>query len=138
MSETTPFYQEVRHSLMVRGDEWKPVVETLHEHVNAFEATGFLQSADQLTYLTGQGHIAGNLIETKLDAKIVSPFLNNEQLTLENITLQWLYRFIIVEAVVEHLHKEPISGWPPMFQHTVDQGLHFMLYMAALLVLIEE
>jgi hypothetical protein len=138
MSETTPFYQEVRHSLMVRGHEWKPVVETLHEHVNAAEAKELLQSADQLTHLTGQGHIAGNLIETNLDATAVAPFLSDQEINLENITLQWLYRFIIVEGLVEHNRKEPISGWAPMFQHTVDQGLHFMLYMAALLVLIEE
>jgi len=138
MDNTTPFWQEVRRSLMVRGDEWKPVVETLHEHVNAAEAKDLLQSADQLTHLTGQGHIAGNLIETELNAGIVTPFLNDQELNLENITLQWLYRFIIVEAMIEHNRKEPISGWAPMFQHTVDQGLHFMLYMATLLVLFEE
>jgi hypothetical protein len=138
MSESTPFYQEVRSSLMVRGHEWKPVVESLHEHINSAEAKELLQSADQLTHLAGQGHIAGSLIETELNGSIVAPFLHDGELNLENITLQWLYRFIIVEALIEHNRKEPIAGWAPMFQHTVDQGLHFMLYMAALLVLFEE
>src|SRR5271157_1397918 len=138
MSETTPFYQEVRGSLMVRGDQWKPVVESLHEHVNAAEAKELLQSADQLTLLNGHGYIAGGLIETHLSKEIVLPFLSDQELTLENVTLQWLYRFIIVEAFIEHNRKEPMLKWSPMFLHTTEQGLHFMLYMAALLVLIEE
>jgi hypothetical protein len=138
MSASTPFFQEVRRSLMVRGTGWKPVIEDLPNHINAAEALEFLQSADQLTFLQGQGHIAGSLIETKLDKAAVSPFLNDKDLTLENITLQWLYRFIVVESLIDHNRKTPLAGWAPMFLHTVEQGLHFMLYMSALLVLIEE
>jgi hypothetical protein len=138
MRDSTPFFQEVRHSLMVRGDGWKPVIEDLPNHVKAADVKELLQSADQLTFLNGQGHIAGTLIETKLNKDAVLPFLNDKELTLENITLQWLYRFIIVEAFCEHNRRDPLAGWSPMFLHTVEQSLHFMLYMAALMVLIEE
>lgn len=137
MSETIPFWQEVRSKLMVRGTDWKSVIETLPEHLNAGEIRELLQSPDQLTYLTGQGHIAGNLIDTELDRDVVLPFLS-ETFTIENIALQWLYRFLIVEAMCDHNRREPIAAWSPMFLHTVEQGLHFMLYMAALLVLSEE
>ena len=123
---------------MVRGDQWKPVVENLSKHINAAEAKELLQSPEQLTFLEGQGYIAGGLIETHLSKEIVLPFLNSQDLTLENVTLQWLYRFIIVEAFIEHNRKEPMLKWAPMFLHTTEQGLHFMLYMAALLVLLEE
>jgi len=138
MSDSTPFFQEVRRSLMVRGDGWKPVIEDLPNHINAVEAKELLQSAGQLTVLEGQGHIAGNLIVTEISPDAVLPFLNDKELSLENITLQWLYRFIVVEAMCEHNRRDPLSGWAPMFLHTVEQGLHFMLYMATLLVLYEE
>ena len=138
MSDSTVFFQEVRRSLMVRGDGWKPVVEDLPNHVNAAEIKELLQSASQLSILHGQGHIAGTLIKTQIDETAVAPFLSDQELSLENITLQWLYRFIIVESLIEHNRKEPMAGWAPMFLHTVDQGLHFMLYMATLMVLYEE
>src|SRR5271154_2241 len=138
MSDSTAFFQEVRRSLMVRGDGWKPVVEDLPNHVNAAEVKELLQSASQLAILHGQGHIAGSLIKTKIDETAVAPFLSDQELSLENVTLQWLYRFLIVESLIEHNRKEPMAGWAPMFLHTVDQGLHFMLYMAALIVLFEE
>jgi hypothetical protein len=69
---------------------------------------------------------------------LVLPYLNNSDLTLENIVLQWLYRFYIIEAVCEHNRREPLQSWFPVFLHTLEQGLHFLLYMAALLVLLEE
>src|SRR5271154_7152315 len=138
MSDSTAFFQEVRRSLMVRGDGWKPVVEDLPNHINAAAVKELLQSASQLALLHGQGHIAGSLIKTQVDATAVAPFLNDQELSLENITLQWLYRFIVVESLIEHNRKEPMAGWAPMFLHTVDQGLHFMLYMATLIVLYEE
>src|SRR5271157_4472857 len=138
MSDSTPFFQEVRRSLMVRGDGWKPVVEDLPNHINTAEAKELLQSADQLTILEGQGHIAGGLILTAISKDAVAAFLNDKELSLENITLQWLYRFIIVESFCEHNRREPMVAWSPMFLHTIEQGLHFMLYMAALLVLFEE
>jgi len=137
MDNTTPFWQEVRRSLMVRGDGWKPVIEDLPNHINSVEAKELLQSSDQLTYLSGVGFIAGGRVDTQLDRANVDPFLSNK-LTLENVTLQWLYRFIVVEGLVEHNRTKPMATWAPMFLHTVEQGLHFMVYMATLLVLIEE
>lgn len=138
MSDSTPFFQEVRRSLMVRGDGWKPVIEDLPNHIKVADVKELLQSPDQVTFLNGQGHIAGTLITTELNKAAVLPFLNEQDLTLENLTLQWLYRFLIVEAFCEHNRRDPLAGWSPMFLHTVEQSLHFMLYVAALMVLYEE
>lgn len=137
MSEQPPFWQEVRRSLMVRGDGWKPVIEDLPNHISIEDAKQLLQSADQLTYLAGYGYIAGKRIDTKLDRDVVLRSLPSG-LSLENAALQWLYRFIIVEAMVEHVRTVPMADWPPMFLHTVEEGLHFMVVMATTLVLIEE
>jgi hypothetical protein len=139
MNETTPFWKEVRGSLMVRGNGWKPVIESLPGHISAAEAKELLQSPEQLACLVGQGHIAGILVTSSPDATILQVALGNgDNLPLENIFLQWLYRFVIVESLCEHNRKDALTGWNPMFLHLVDQGLHFMVYMAALLVLVEE
>jgi hypothetical protein len=146
MSDKTPFFQEVRRKLMVRGDGWKPVIENLHNHIEIAEVEELLQSVGQLVTLHGVGHIAGSLVETTLNPGAILPFLPmpddnyalQAEMTLENVTLQWLYRFLIVEGLCEHARREPLEKWPPMFLHMVHQGLQFMLYMAALLVIIEE
>lgn len=122
---------------MVRGDGWKPVIENLPNHISITETKELLQKADQLTYLNGIGYIAGSRVDTQIDRDRVAPFLSNE-MTLENVTLQWLYRFIILESLVEHNRTKPMVEWAPMFLHMVDQGLHFLVFMAAVLVLIEE
>src|SRR5271154_4001571 len=138
MDNMTPFWEEVRRSLMVRGDGWKPVIETLHSYIDFTEARELLQSADQLSFLNGVGFIAGGKIETQVGVDAVMLHLEDKNLSLENIALQWLYRFIVVEGLVEHNRTKNMATWAPMFLHMVEQGLHFMVYMAALLVLYEE
>jgi hypothetical protein len=137
MSETTPFWQEVRRSLMVRGDGWKLVIDDLPSHIHLAEIEELLQTPDQLSYLNGIGFIAGQKIETELDRAVVKPFLIN-QISLENAALQWLYRFLIIEGLVEHNRTKPLAEWPSMFLHMVEQGLHFMVVMATYLTLLEE
>jgi hypothetical protein len=144
MSDSTPFWQEVRRSLMVRGDAWKPVIESLPDHVTLDGIRSLFQTPDQLTYLVGQGHIAGQLVESSPSREVLLPFLQPRtalayhHLSLENVAMQWLYRFVVIEGLIEHNRKEPLQKWPPMFLHMVEEGLRFMVYMAALLVLMEE
>jgi hypothetical protein len=145
MSDSIPFWQEVRRSLMVRGDGWKAVIQDLPNHVSFAEAQKLVQSADQLTRLNGFGYIAGAKVQTQFDGGIALPFLEVSTASalprggiLEIASLQWLYRFIVVEAVVEHARSTPLAEWNRMLLHMVDEGLHFMVYMAAVLVLAEE
>lgn len=135
MSDSTPFWQEVRRSLMVRGDGWKPVIEDLPNHIDLAAAKSLLQSPEQLTCMGGIGYIAGAKIETTLDPSIASYVTKT---TAENSVLQWLYRFLIVEGLVEHNRNIPLAEWNKMFLHMVDEGLHFMVVAATVLVLIEE
>lgn len=138
MNDATPFFQEVRRSLMVRGDGWKSVLAELPSHINVSETKELLQTRDQLTRLEGYAHIAGGLVQVRLSDAAVLPYMDDKNLTLQDITLQWLYRFILVESFCEHNRRDPLVKWNPMFLHMVEQGLHFLLYMAALLVLYEE
>jgi hypothetical protein len=144
MSDITPFWREVRRSLMVRGDGWREVIQNLPGHVSLAAAKALIQSADQLTHLTGTGYIAGAKVQIQLDGAAVLPFLDVVATPAprggraEIASLQWLYRFIIVEGLVEHAKGAPLAEWNPMFLHMVDEGLHFMVVMAAILVLAEE
>ena len=122
---------------MVRGDGWKSVIEDLPNYISLSDTKELLQTPDQLTSLAGFGYIAGERINTRLAKERTLPFLLNSK-SLENITLQWLYRFLIVEGLVEHNRAVPMAQWNAMFLHMVDQGLHFMVVMATLLVLVEE
>jgi hypothetical protein len=59
-------------------------------------------------------------------------------LTRENLVLQWLYQFLILESVAKHLKDKPLAEWHPMFLDMYGTGLHFMTYIAAMLCMIEE
>ena len=136
--DALPFWRAVRSDLMPRGDGWKPVVEGLPGHLGQALAGSLLQPADQLASLAGQGHVAGALVSSALDPAAVAPFLSDSSLSLENVALQWLYRYLIVEGVCEHNRALALGGWNPMFLALADEGLHFMTYMAAILVMMEE
>ena len=138
MSDNTPFWHEVRGGLMVRGDGWKPVVESLPRRIDYKETEKLLQSADQLTTMSGFGQIAGLLAQARPDKRILLSSLRDTELTVENLALQWLYRFMVVEGLCEHNRREPLGEWNPMFLGLVEDGLHFMVYTAAMLVLAEE
>jgi hypothetical protein len=139
MHTSLGFWLEIRKSLMVRGDNWKLVIDSLPSRINSLDALSLFQESDQLTYLTGQGYIAGELVEASPFKGIILPYISDDiEITLENIALQWVYRFLILEGLIEHNRKEPIKKWAPMFLHLTDQGLHFLVYMSAVLVLMEE
>jgi hypothetical protein len=129
---------------MVRGDGWKAVIEDLPDHISLAAAKTLIQSADQLTRLTGTGYIAGTKVQIQVDSEAVLPFLDVVATPAprggraEIASLQWLYRFLIVEGLVEHARNLPLAEWNPMFLHMVDEGLHFMVVSAAILVLAEE
>lgn len=135
------FWQEIRGSLMVRGDGWKVVVEELPSVMSATEAVKLLQTKDQLlaSGMSGVGFIAGSPVFASPDTSVLASNLpENGQHDLRSITLQWLYRYFVVESLAEHWRGKPLATWPTAHLDLVTLGLHFMTYMAALMCLIEE
>lgn len=137
-NDTAAFWRAVHSGLMPKGDAWADAVGRVPALMSAAEAGGLLQSAEQLLTLSGRGHMNGALATTALDKEAVAPFLSDAELSLEGAALQWLYRFPVVEGLSEHSRRLALGEWNPMFLGLVEEGLHFMTYMAALLVLMEE
>lgn len=144
MNANIPFWQEIRSSVMPRGTGWREVIESLPRRLDAAEVKSMLQSASQLTSANMQGvaYLAGVPERTTLNPDILFQYLAPTLLTPENIVLQWLYQFFIIEgldrAMADLNSKASIADWPPMILDMYVRGLQFMVYMAALLVLFEE
>lgn len=135
----TPFWQEIRKSLMVRGEGWKEVVEQLPDVLSWREARKYLQSKEQLKAagLDGLGHVAGVIVRGTLDSTALDA-LPDHTLDFDNCAVQWLYSYYIVESIVEHWRAKPLAEWPPAHLTLVLLHLHFMVWMAALMCLFAE
>ena len=140
MSDKTLFWQEIRNTLMIRGDGWKAVVDGLPDRIDASQAKQKLQSSNQLANcrMQGQAFIAGDIVYATPSAENLAINLPPDLLTRENLVLQWLYQFLILESVAKHLKEKPLAEWHPMFLDMYGTGLHFMTYIAALICMIEE
>jgi hypothetical protein len=141
---TTPFWQEVRSTVMLRGDGWREVVESLPNRLDASEIKSMVQSVEQLTHchMEGVAYLAGAPVRATPDPEALIAHLPADVLTPENIVLQWLYQFFIVEGLARAMtdlnSDAPIADWPPMILDLLLRSFQFMVYMSALLTLMEE
>jgi hypothetical protein len=136
----TPVWNEVRKGLMIHGTDWRSVVESIPARVEIDRAAKLMQSKDQLTHsMEGLGYVAGTPVVGTIDSDILKKFMPPIGFYgVEDFTLQWLYRYFIIEGCVETQRKLPMAAWPPMILAMVDDGLHFLVYMSAMICLLEE
>jgi hypothetical protein len=138
-----PFWQELRSTVMLRGTDWREVVESLPGRIDASEVKSMLQSPHQLTHCNMQGvaYLAGYPVYASPDPEILGEHVTLD-MTAEHVTLQWLYQFFIIEGLMTAMHDTnklaPIAEWPPMILDMLARSLQTMVYMAALLTLMEE
>lgn len=100
-----------------------------------------LQCGEQLVQanMEGVAFLAGQRHTAIPNPEVISKYLPDDYLTVETLALQWLYQFLILEGISTTPPAEkPLAEWPPMFLDLYVKGLHFMVYMAALLCLMEE
>jgi hypothetical protein len=140
MNDHIQFWREIRNTVMLRGEDWPHIVSSLPGRIDAAEARALLQSADQLARSNMQGvaFLAGVPTYATPDPETILKYLPADYLTAENMMLQWIFRFFILEGLARVNHDKPIAEWPPMFLAMYAEGLHFMVYMSALLCLTEE
>lgn len=140
MSEKLPFWQEIRSTLMLRGNQWQQVVEDLPNIISIDEVQDMLQSAHQVTHcnMRGIAHLGGSPVTATPNAEIIYPFLPADKITIEFLTLQWLYQFFLIEGLSKHAGERPLAEWNEMFLHMTLKSLQFMVYVSALLCLMEE
>jgi hypothetical protein len=138
----TVYWREIRSSLFVHNEKWDETVKRLPELLNSGIVYKSLQTVDQLlaSGLHGVGTIGNKKIEVTPDKYILldtAPLFEGVY-TTENLFLQWMYQFCIIETLASHLNATPLPEWNPTFITLFEDKLHVMTYIAALILLYEE
>ena len=132
-----PFWEELQHSLAIRGINWKNTVSILPDELNEKFAVSQFASNDQLINcnMTGRSYTQGKIVELVVNSEALK-----EMTFAEEVCLQWLYQFFVVEGVEFELSKlTPNHGeWPVSLLDLLDAKLHTMVYLSSLLCLTEE
>jgi hypothetical protein len=138
----TLYWQEIRDGFFVHNEDFNKTIERLPGLISAELTLAKLQSADQLlnSGMKGYGTIGHRIIEVSPDPKTLTDnaFLNDDNFPVENLFLQWVYQFILVESIAANFHNKPLPEWPGTFLEIVESNLHTMTYIAALIYLYEQ
>lgn len=136
----TLYWQEIRKGLFVHNEEWDTTIERLPGLISSKFVLSQLQTNDQLfaSGFKGIGTIGKRCIEVTPDYEILRESLIEGFFQPENLVLQWLYRFYFIESVTAHFHNTPLPELNPTIITLLDENLHVMTYVAALIFLYEE
>ncbi len=138
----TVYWLKVREGLFVHNEAWDKTIERLPDLISSEKVLPKLQTPDQLlsSGLAGTGSIGRELIRVtpNVDALMTHGLLKHGAYDTENLFLQWVYNFNIVEGFASHYHATPLPLWPTNFVETVEDHLHTMTYIAALIYLYEQ
>jgi hypothetical protein len=138
----TLYWQEIREGLFVHNNRWDETIDRLPDLISSKVVQNKLQTVQQLlsSGLKGIGSIGYKVIEVspESDKLITTGPLLEEQYNLENLFLQWIYQFTLVESIGNNFNSVPLPKWPKTFLNIVEENLHAMTYIAALILLYEE
>jgi hypothetical protein len=139
----TVYWQEVREGLFVHNESWDKVIERLPDLISAEKVLSKLQSPTQIlsSGLTGLGTVGNEIITVRPDPEKLIQYgvlFDGGYYNVENLFLQWVYNFVIVEGVSNHLHNVLLPHWNPSFVTLVEEHMHVMTYVAALIYLYEQ
>jgi hypothetical protein len=134
-----PFWSELRSGILVHNPEWSKTVDSSSSLLNFKEIAADIQKFEQmLVSISGYGQLAGHPVELTPKVETLRPELSDHYLTLENIYLQWVHRYYILEGICEHHASEPLAHWNPTMLMLVKQCMQFMTCMAAIMYILEE
>ena len=138
----TVYWQEIRDGLFVHNEKWNETIDRLPDLISSELVLSKLQSVSQLLHsgMKGTGSIGFKLIEVAPDTELLiheGPLFDNH-FQVENLFLQWVYQFYMVEAFANNFHNVALPQWPHIFLDLVENNLHTMTYIAALILLYEE
>lgn len=136
------YWQEIRNGLFVHNEKWNETIDRIPNLISSKLVLSKLQSVDQLlnSGLKGTGTIGLKSVEVEpnSDLLIHHGLLFDDLFQVENLFLQWVYQFYMVESFANHFHSEPLPKWPYTILDLVENNLHVMTYVAALIFLYEE
>jgi hypothetical protein len=138
----TVYWQEIREGLFVHNERWDETIDRLPDLISSKVVFNKLQSIQQMlnSGIKGTGSIGHRLIDVSPDPDILinkGP-LFEDNFNIENLFLQWVYHFYLVEAIGSNFHDVALPLWPRTFLTIVEENLHAMTYIAALILLYEE
>ena len=136
------YWREIRNGLFVHNEKWNETIDRLPDLISSKLVLSKLQSVSQLLHsgMKGVGTIGFKLIEVAPDADLLidhGPLLE-DMFQVENLFLQWVYHFYVIEAFANNFHNTPLPQWPHHFLDIVEENLHAMTYIATLILLYEE
>src|SRR5208282_1103300 len=137
----SPFWQEVRTGLFVIRDyEWRKSLLTLPEMLDTELVVRGLQTNQQIlaSGFTGHAIIRGNPVDTTPDAAVLAAALPPDYYNQEALFLQWMYHYYILEGVGDGFRETPLAMWSKGMLQMIEQTLHFMVYTAAVMCLLED
>lgn len=138
----TVYWQEIREGLFVHNEEWDKTIDRLPDLIDHRVVLNKLQSLEQIfaSGLKGFGTIGYKQVEVAPEPEILlsGHALIDGYYTVENLFLQWVYQFYVVEGIANNFHSKPLPEWSPMFISLVEEHLHAMTYIAALIFGYEE
>jgi hypothetical protein len=140
--EGSPFWQEIRMGLFVIQDyDWRRTLNALPEILDPTVAVDGLQSTNQLLNANFTGHaiIKGLPYDITPNTETLAKFLPpDNHYNLECLFLQWMYHYYILEGVCSSLKDEPLAKWPTGLQILIERTLHFLVFVSALMGLLED
>jgi hypothetical protein len=138
----TVYWQEIRDGLFVHNEKWNETIDRLPDLISSELVLSKLQSVDQLLQsgLKGTGTIGFRSVEVAPNSELLMQEgpLFDEFLQIENLFLQWVYQFYLVESFANNFHSTPLPKWPLPFLNLTEETLHTMTYISALIFLYEE
>lgn len=138
----TVYWREIREGLFVHNEKWDETIDRLPDLISAKLVLNKLQSIQQIlsSGIKGVGTIGYQLIEVMPESETLvsgGPLFEGD-FSVENLFLQWVYQFYLVEAIASNFHNKPLPHWPLSFLDIVEENLHAMTYIAALIFCYEE
>jgi hypothetical protein len=138
----TLYWREVRNGLFVHNEDWDKTIVRLPGLLSAAHTLSRLQSYDQLIHsgMKGTGTIGLRTVEVEPRPFVLmggQPILQ-DGFNVEVLFLQWLYQFNLVDSISQQFYNIPLPAWPLPFLNLVEEALHAMTYIAALIFLFEE
>ena len=138
----SPFWQEIRTGLFViREYDWQKTLLALPQLIDANEVVSGLQTTEQLfsSNFTGRSFVKGLPIEAKPDVAIwMGALPPDRSYNMECLFLQWMYHYYILEGLCAGLKDIPLGNWGPSMHELVERTLQFLVYVAAVMGLLED
>ncbi len=137
----SPFWQEIRTGLFVIQEyDWRKTLLALPQMIDANDVVARLQTTEQLlnSNFSGRSFVKGLPVEAKPDRGVLVTVLSPEGYSLEALFLQWMYHYYILEGLCMGLKDIPLGTWGQSMHQLTEQTLQFMVYIAAVMGLLED